>query len=525
MQNMHWQKQDTITVTVMGIITLLSRYPFRVDVLNNHDAVNYALALDHFDINLHQPHPPGYPLYVILGRAFNLLLHNHLAALVWFSMIFSSLAVVAIYLAGREMFGRRAGLFAALLLCTSSAFWYQGEIAAPYTADLFASALVGWLCYRLLTSSQRDPAQAGGQKIVWITALAVGLAGAFRLQTIMFLFPLFLYALRRRPWKIITGAMLVAGTVFGIFFFPVVAMSGGPRDFMRTMRTTVPIFWSTKTLARSARWTRYLKNADNIGRYTLRTLGELALPFTLAGYLSRSQWLRPWRNSKLLFLAIWVAPTWTVYLLVWPGNPGTILVCMPPLFLLAAAGLNWIIKQPRWGATLGWASLAALLLWRTGTFTAASQYPLGTSFRRFDTRQTIAWIDEYYGTKLRLMREIPTEGTIVYAEAFRHLQYYLPQYRTFSLPSLRRSNPEIVRSIVSIERGASENWTEMNVNDLLPPGTQRIVLFDLPPELLLAKPTLVKEHSKNGHTIRVVSLPANYEALWTPEGLWIGVNE
>ncbi|MDY7041608.1 MAG: DUF2723 domain-containing protein, partial [Chloroflexota bacterium] len=155
-----WQKRDTVIAVVLAVGTVLSRWPFQINILNNHDAVNYALALEHFDMRLHQPQPPGYPLYVLLGRAFNLVLHDHLAALVWLSTVFSGLAVVAIYLAGREMFGRRVGFIAALLLVTSSLFWFQGEIAAPYTADLFASAIVGWLCYRLATSS--------GRGLVWI---------------------------------------------------------------------------------------------------------------------------------------------------------------------------------------------------------------------------------------------------------------------------------------------------------------------------------------------------------------------
>ena len=69
---------------------------------------------------------------------------------------------MTLYLAGREMFDRRTGIIAALLAATSSVFWFQGEIAAPYTTDLLASALVGWLCYHLLTRP--------GRKIIWATA-------------------------------------------------------------------------------------------------------------------------------------------------------------------------------------------------------------------------------------------------------------------------------------------------------------------------------------------------------------------
>ena len=506
-----WNRKETILATVLGAVTILSRWPFQINILANHDAVNYALALEHFDMRLHQPQPPGYPLYILLGRAFNLFFQNSPLALLWLSTIFSGLAVIAIYLAGREIFNRRVGTIAALLLATSSLFWFQGEIAAPYTADFFASAVVGWLCYRLAASPER-----GG---IWIAALAVGLAGAFRLQTIIFLFPLFLYALRKHSWKAIVGGIVMAGSIFGAFFLPAIMVSGGPAAFVESMRITVPIFYSTETLVRSTQWIRFVRNAQTTARYTFCALGELALPFVLIGYLTRSNCLRPWRNSKLFFLGLWLLPTYIFYLLIYPGNPGTILVCMPPLFLLTAAGLGWVLTQPRWVKTAAWAALGIMLIWRIALFTILPQYPFGDSYRRFDNYESVISVAGYYHTKLALLEQVPVEGTIVYANAFRHLQYYMPQYRVFSVPALFRSDPSLVKSVVSIQDGMIENWSRVDVTALVPSKTKRIVIFDLPPEILLADPALVEEKSQNGHSIKIISIPAHATALWTSEGL------
>ena len=48
--------------------TVLSRLPYRARMLHNWDAVQFALALHEYDVVKHQPHPPGYILYVALGR-------------------------------------------------------------------------------------------------------------------------------------------------------------------------------------------------------------------------------------------------------------------------------------------------------------------------------------------------------------------------------------------------------------------------------------------------------------------------
>ena len=45
-------------------LSLLLRVPFVSSALVNWDAVQFALATRSFNLERHQPHPPGYILYV-----------------------------------------------------------------------------------------------------------------------------------------------------------------------------------------------------------------------------------------------------------------------------------------------------------------------------------------------------------------------------------------------------------------------------------------------------------------------------
>jgi hypothetical protein len=505
-------KSEGVIATALAGGTILSRLPFQATLLYTFDAVNYALALDHFDMRLHQPQPPGYPLYILLGRLFNLFLQDHRAALVWLSTVASGLAAVAVYLVGRDMAGRRVGIFAALLLASSPLFWSQSEIASPYALDVFASALVGWLCYRTATSPQNA-------RLAWISALAVGLAGAFRLQTMLVLFPLFLYALHRRPWKVIVGAVAAAGAVFSAFLLPAVMASGGVAAFLSLMFGVVPILQSTETLARSTRAARFIANIYTTARYSATAVGEMVLPLALIGYLTCSDRLRFWRNRELWFLILWAAPTWALYFLVWPGNLSTVLVCVAPFFLLAGMGLNRIVQQPRWGPAMGYATLAVVLSWHIVVFTLLPQRPFGPAYRQFANYQAIKGDTKIIENELSLVSAMPVEGTIVYTSDIRHLQYYLPQYHTFSQPTLDQGDPQVVRSILFINNGALQKWERVATAELVPPDTKRIVLIDLPTLTISAPPALVEEESKNGVAIQVLSIPPDYAALWTPEGL------
>src|SRR5438132_5794066 len=91
---------------------LISRFLFRSHFLYDIDSVNFALALDRFDPSVHQPHPPGYFLYICLGRLVNTLFHNANSALVAISIAASCGAAALIHALTGEWFGRKAAGFA-----------------------------------------------------------------------------------------------------------------------------------------------------------------------------------------------------------------------------------------------------------------------------------------------------------------------------------------------------------------------------------------------------------------------------
>src|SRR6476661_7597639 len=84
----------------------LTRVLFRSRLLYDLDSVNFALGMLRFDPASHQPHPPGYFLYVLLARLVNRLLANPNDALVMISVVASCGAAWLIYLLAREWFDR-----------------------------------------------------------------------------------------------------------------------------------------------------------------------------------------------------------------------------------------------------------------------------------------------------------------------------------------------------------------------------------------------------------------------------------
>src|SRR5918992_132818 len=94
-------------------LSVLLRLPFVPTALVNWDAVQFALATRSFDLERHQPHPPGYILYVAWGRLLSWGTGDPNLAFVLTSVVAGSLAVALLYLLGRDMVGGRTALVAA----------------------------------------------------------------------------------------------------------------------------------------------------------------------------------------------------------------------------------------------------------------------------------------------------------------------------------------------------------------------------------------------------------------------------
>src|SRR5438128_6091462 len=57
---------------ILFVVTLFTRIPFTSRFLYDQDAVQFALALEKYDVYLHHPHPLGYFVYVMLGKLINI---------------------------------------------------------------------------------------------------------------------------------------------------------------------------------------------------------------------------------------------------------------------------------------------------------------------------------------------------------------------------------------------------------------------------------------------------------------------
>ncbi len=107
------------------------------------DELLFAAAVRNFDPWMSHPHPPGFPLYVGLGKLFNLFFPDPFDALVALSIVSSVVGFLALAAAFRQYLGSRdLAVCGALLFYFSAAMLVQGTLPLSDAPALMFVAIV-----------------------------------------------------------------------------------------------------------------------------------------------------------------------------------------------------------------------------------------------------------------------------------------------------------------------------------------------------------------------------------------------
>ncbi len=450
-------RTDGVIAATLALTTIITRFPFRSHRVFNWDAVNFVLAMRDYDVRLHHPHPPGYPVFVAMGRVVQLVIPDANNALVAVAMLLSAGAVAVLYLLGRQLFGRTTGIIAALYLLFSVTFWTNGAVALAYPSlALFTTlvALFAWQCLR-----------EGRAVSLWIPlalSAAYAIGGGFRPDLLLFLLPLWIVAHWRLPLRTIVLSGAVVCAIVLAWFVPTVALSGGWLGYWKVLRayTSDDVLKRYSVAENGPR--ALIVNLRDTAKYTGYALYALALPVSGAAVWLLSQ-LRKVRGGRIamrpyvIVFALWMTPMLLFYLWVHIGDPGYVFTFVPALLLLAArftTELPCILAALRLRPLARVAMpilVAVLIVANTGIFLFR---PLAL------TAHGIRQQDRTIDGKIAYVRAHgdPATTLLISYESYRHWLLYLPEYRV---------------QFVDVTYG-----TEQDRTVTMPPGTTHAILMD-----------------------------------------------
>ncbi len=249
------------------VATLAAAYfvlhlPFLAPSLEDIDSINFALGLHHFDIVQHQPHPPGYPVYILMGRlslwvlsavtSMSAVRIDAVALAIW-SAIGGAVAVggaARLFAAVEQRFGdeRANPVWPVALLAAAPLFWMCG--LRPMS-DMPGLAAVLWSQALLVEGTKNRRSCVAG-------ALLAGIGAGIRIQTLALTTPLLLLAViyqrRAGVWWLVSrvGGACLGGSA--MWAAPLLAASGGLSSYLAALNTQagedfawVNMLWSNPT--------------------------------------------------------------------------------------------------------------------------------------------------------------------------------------------------------------------------------------------------------------------------------------
>ena len=261
-------------IIALAIVFLAAHLPFLPPTLEDIDSINFALGVRDFDVAKHQPHPPGYPLFIALGkvstpvmRAAGVPAAEPRGIAVW-SAISGAALVLLLFAFFRALDGddRRAG-WAVVITTLSPLFWFTALRPLSDMTGLAAAVAAQVLILLTLTGRGTPPSFLGG-------AFLAGLAIGFRSQSFLLTLPLLGLAMvmppfdpaQGRPFDVAQGRRAglgfsarlaaVAAFIAGVLAWaiPLVVASGGPEAYAAALGTQagedfsgVVMLWNMRT--------------------------------------------------------------------------------------------------------------------------------------------------------------------------------------------------------------------------------------------------------------------------------------
>lgn len=191
------------------------------------DEALFTSSMRDFDVTMHHPHPPGFPVYIALARLLRPLAASDFDALQTLNLVAAMLVFPAMYLFARQLrFRPIVAVMAATLFAFLPNVWYFGGTAF---SDLPSIVLVLFAVTSLLRGAHERNAY-------WLGALLLALAIGIRPQNLLIgLFPAIFATRRRKPVEIVV-ALLIGMTIVGTAFGGAALATGSLDDYLRVVR-------------------------------------------------------------------------------------------------------------------------------------------------------------------------------------------------------------------------------------------------------------------------------------------------
>jgi multisubunit Na+/H+ antiporter MnhE subunit len=284
------------------------------------------------------PHPPGYPVYILIGKLISLIpigtvayRFNYISAL-WLALSTGFLTSTVTTLLVREQYGKRVVPLVPISVGLMFAFlplvWGQALIAEVYSLNLFLISTLVWLLVQ----------EISGKKS-YIAGIIFGLSLTTHL-TSLFVLPLSLYLLPKKQWHRFAIGILIG--IIPILLLPMLGSSSSPVIWGRPNTLSGWIWLVTAqiyrpnvlSLAAQDYWARITEWFSE-GLWQMLLLG---VPLIVVGFVGARA-----KDRRLITALLATASLYAVYAFGYRTNDAIVFVL--PGILIFSASLGFGMKR------------------------------------------------------------------------------------------------------------------------------------------------------------------------------------
>jgi hypothetical protein len=236
----------TTAVAAATRVYALARSPW------DWDEVQFCAGVREFEVGLHHPHPPGFPLYILAAKIVRLFGVSDFHALQSVTLLAACTLFPVVFLLARELrFSFRTSYLAALLFVFLPNIWYFG---ATVFSDITGTALTLAAAAFVLRGCHNTRAVSIGAALVG-AALSVRVHAGLILAVPL----LMLVWCQRRSWRRIAAVALIAGTIAGVSYLGAALASSSIETYLSASRGLKD-------------WVRNVDSFMNPGRLPMNTI-------------------------------------------------------------------------------------------------------------------------------------------------------------------------------------------------------------------------------------------------------------
>ncbi len=378
------------------------------------DAVQYILAVREFDLEKHQPHPPGYYLHVKSAALLRSLGLGDADALYVLSLLAGAGLVGLIVWWVAEQSGPRAGVVAAVLSVFSPLVCQAATDARTYMTGALGASVVGYLSWRIAQ---------GDRRWLLLSGILLGVTAGFRPTAAMFIAPVWLWAILCAGWRSALTAGVGALFAVAAWAVPFMVEVGGLSRYLEISGRLGELVMEHTPIGGGG-LAALRTNATRVG-YGLLMLGGVGL-------------VGLWRGVRLpiarppAWLLLWLLPPLAFFLLVHTGPPLYVMIVAAPLLAVGAGGLSAMLLEGASGTGRGAFLIAVVLLHAWLTWAGVVVPRLRADAQFLQLARALEPIADEHTVALTTMGDQPqARGGYV---PFRHAGYLLPNAHVYLFP-------------------------------------------------------------------------------------------